>query len=132
MKLTHVSRGAARGDYDNDGDLDVAVANNGEPANLLRNDGGNRGNWLQLHLKGRGANPSAIGAKVTVKAGGLVQVDEVRSGSSYLCQNDLRLFFGLGDREVVDRVEIRWPLGRRQTLTGLGANQILAVEEPED
>ena len=132
MKPAHVSRGAARGDYDNDGDLDVAVANNGEPANLLRNDGGNRGNWLQLHLKGGGANSSAIGAKVTVKAGGLVQVDEVRSGSSYLCQNDLRLFFGLGDREVVDRVEIRWPLGRRQILTGLGANRILAVEEPAD
>ena len=126
LALRQVSRGAAMGGYDNDGDLDVVVANNNQPAALLRNDGGNAGHWLSLRLDGR-----AIGAEVRVVAGALAQLDVVRTGSSYLCQSALRPFFGLGDRERVDEVEIRWPRGTVQRLRDIAADQILTVREAD-
>lgn len=132
LQLEQVSRGSAVGDYDNDGDLDVAISNNGQSGVLLRNEGGNQNHWLALRLVGAGpslSNRSGVGACVRVEAGDLVQVDEVRSGSSYLSQEDLRLFFGLGPREQADRVEIRWPSGILQRLTGVEAGQFLTVHE---
>ena len=122
LRLKQVSRGATMGDYDNDGDLDVAVTNNNQPAVLLRNDGGNAKHWLSLQLNGGG-----VGAEVKVTAGDLVQIDVVRTGSSYMCQNALRPFFGLGDRTEVDEVEIRWANGQIQRLQNVAADQLLVI-----
>ena len=138
LALVQVSRGVAAGDYDNDGDVDLAISNNNQPAVLLRNDGGNQNRWLGLKLVGAGpplSSRDGIGARVEGAARDLVQMDEVRSGSSYLCQSDLRLYFGLGARNQADRVEIHWPSGVIQRLTAVKTNQLLTVfeaGEPED
>src|SRR5262249_57228728 len=103
------SRGAAFGDYDNDGDLDVLVLNLSDPPSLLRNDGGNAKNWIKIKLIGTQCNRTAIGARVRVVTGNHSQIDEVRSGGSVMSQSDLRLHFGLGKSQVVDLLEVRWP-----------------------
>jgi hypothetical protein len=129
-----VGRGAAFGDYDNDGDIDVLINQSHRPAVLLRNDIGNRGHFIQLDLRGRERNRFAIGARVTVESGDLVQVEEVRTESGYLSQNDLRLHFGLGDRDRVDRIEIRWPSGFVQTISGdaIVVDGITRIDEPAE
>ena len=127
---TGVGRGAAFADIDNDGDLDAFVSNNNQRGFLLRNDGGNRNHWIAVRTLGRVSNRDGIGAMVKVMSGDLVQVEEVRSGTGYLSQNDLRLYFGLGQQQKVDRVEIRWPSGIVQTLTDVEINRIHQVEEP--
>ena len=124
-----VSRGAAFGDLDNDGDVDVVVNNLDGPLTVLRNDGGNANNFLVIDLAGRKSNRSAFGARVKVVAGDLVQVDERRSGGSYLSQNDVRLHFGLEKRQKVDRVEVRWPDGGIDVLTNVAANRFITVTE---
>ncbi|HTE20810.1 MAG TPA: CRTAC1 family protein, partial [Armatimonadota bacterium] len=109
-----VHRGAAFGDYDNDGRIDVLVTNwRGEP-DLLRNVGDYGRHFMTLHLKGTRSNRSAIGAAVTVSAGGRRQMREVRSCGSYCSQGDLRLTFGLGERGTADEVTVRWPTGRTE------------------
>ncbi len=123
------SRGAAFGDIDNDGDLDVLVNNIDGPPTLLRNRGDRRHHAVMIRLIGRTSNRDGIGARVTVKAGSLVQIDEVRSGGSYLSQNDLRLHFGLGESDRVDLIEIRWPSGARQTFAHVKADRLLVIEE---
>jgi hypothetical protein len=126
----HSARGAAYCDYDNDGDLDIVVSNIDERPQLLRNDGGNRKHWLELRLiGGTRSNRDAIGALVKVRAGDFVQWDRVRTGGSYISGNDLRLHFGLGDFEVADAVEIRWPSGAVEKLERVGLNRMLTVEE---
>jgi hypothetical protein len=130
-----VSRGAAVGDYDNDGHPDILVTNNNGPAELLRNDGSAHRNWLQVELRGRGSlsgdgtNRSGIGARVRVKAGKRVQTDWVRSGSSYLSQSMLRCHFGLGSARRADWIEVTWTTGRRQRLENVPANQRVVIEE---
>ena len=131
LSVPRVSRGAAFGDLDNDGDLDIVVGDLDGPPMILRNDGGNRNNWITLELRGVRSNRLALGAHVKVVAGGVVQVDEVRSGGSYLSQNDLRLHFGLGKAERVDRVEIRWPSGKTEVLTDLATRCFYTVKEGE-
>jgi enediyne biosynthesis protein E4 len=126
-----VSRGAAFGDLDNDGDIDVVINNLDGPLTVLRNDGGNANNFLMIDLVGRKSNRSAFGARVKVTAGDLVQVDERRSGGSYLSQNDVRLHFGLEKRQKVDGVEVRWPDGAIETLTGVEANRFMIITEGE-
>ena len=126
----YIGRGAAVGDYDNDGDMDIYVANLDGPGVLLRNDGGNRNNWLTLKLVGVKSNRDAVGAWVTVKAGDLVQVGQVGAGGGYLSTKDIRLHFGLGDHPKVDEIEIRWPSGIVQNIKNVEVNRILTITEP--
>ena len=129
LALVKVSRGLAAGDIDNDGDLDLLVTNNGETADLLRNDGGNRGNAILLRLAGAGANTSAVGARVRLTTAAGTQVREVRAGSSYLSQNDLRLHFGLGAATQAARIDVLWPSGKTETLANVAAGQIVTIAE---
>jgi len=125
----HVGRGAAFGDYDNDGDVDVFIVNNGGPGVLLRNDGGNSNRWLEVRLEGTRSNRFGIGARLRLVAGGAVQMREVGAQSSYLSQNSAVEHFGLGTLDAADTLEVRWPSGAHQILVGPAANQILRVSE---
>jgi hypothetical protein len=126
----HASRGAAFGDYDNDGDIDAVIVNLGEPPTLLRNDlpSGSQ-QWLTVALTGVKSNRAAIGARVTARYGGKVQAQEVTSQGSFYSVNDPRLHFGLGAATVAD-LEIRWPNGQIQRLTQVKAGRIVEVKEP--
>ena len=125
-----VSRGTLFGDYDNDGDIDVLVTQLNDKVTLLRNENGNRNNWLRLKLIGTHSNRNGIGARVTLTLGDESQTREIHTGYSYLSSNDPRLLFGLGERTVVDRLQIRWQRGAVQILEDLSANQELVVTEP--
>ena len=129
IAIQKVSRGAAFGDIDNDGDIDIVVSNLKDSPTVLRNDGGNTGRWLGVKLVGTHGNRDAIGARVTVVSGGLTQIREVKSGSGYLSQNDLRLHFGLGNATSVDTLTVRWLCGKVQTLQNVKTNQVLVVSE---
>ncbi len=127
--VENVARGLAMADFDNDGDQDLLVTTEAGRPRLLRNDGGNRNHWLLIHLKGAHQR-DALGARVSVTANGTRQIKERQSGSSYLSSHDLRLHFGLGQATQAD-IEIRWPEGQIQTLSGVEANQILhIVQQP--
>ncbi len=127
-----VSRGAIFGDYDNDGDLDIVVTQLNQSAELLRNEGGNRRNWVRIKTVGVLSNRDGIGARVTLTVGGHSRVQEVHAGSSYQCSNDPQVFFGLGDHRTIDRLEIRWPSGVVQVLENIPANQEIVVTEDSD
>src|SRR6201999_1277317 len=103
------SRGAAFGDYDNDGDMDALILNMNDLPSLLRNEVGNKQNWIKIKLVGTKCNRTAIGARVRVITGKHVQMYEVHSGASVMSQSDLRLHFGLGKAETVDLIEVKWP-----------------------
>jgi len=122
-----VGRSLVTGDIDNDGDLDLLVTNNGGAAELLRNDGGARLPAIEVRALTRGRD--AIGARVTVMAAGETRVREVKSGSSYLGQNDLRAHIGLGQATRVDWMEIRWPDGRVERIDAPPINHIVTVGE---
>jgi hypothetical protein len=129
LAIPQPSRGAAFGDLDNDGRIDVVVENiDGKPM-VLHNEGNNHNHWITLQLIGTRSNRAAIGAKVKAVAGTLVLVDEVHSGGSYLSQNDLRIHFGLGDSSHVDRVEIRWLGGKTEVVQNLSADRFYVVRE---
>ena len=130
LEQAYAGRGAAAIDYDNDGDLDLAVTENGGPGRLFRNQGGTRNHWLQIRLVGSASNRDGIGALVTVKSGSTTQRRYRRSGSSYLSESDPRLTFGLGDATQVDRLEVRWPSGAIQVLEDVPAGRLLVVQEP--
>ena len=124
----HSSRGCAFGDFDNDGDLDILIVNMNEPPSLLRNDLPHTRHWLKLKLLGTKSNRSAIGARVLVRYGKKVQVQEVLSQSSFFSVSDNRLHFGLGDEKVAD-VEVRWPSGLEEKFKAVPADQILVLKE---
>jgi hypothetical protein len=125
-------RGMATGDFDNDGDLDVLISNNGEAPLLLRNQGGNKNSLIGLQLVATRSNPAAVGAIITWQAGGGVKRSRLKTaGGSYLSSHDPREVLGLGSAKKIDYVEIRWPSGKIDKLTNLPINTYLKVIEGE-
>jgi hypothetical protein len=122
-------RGAAFGDLDDDGDVDVVVNNVHDRPDVFRTESRNTNRWLALQLVGTTSNRSAIGARVRVTAGGRTFVDEVRGGGSYLAQNDLRIHVGLGDHAGPVRVDVRWPNGNEERFEGIAVNRIVRLTE---
>jgi enediyne biosynthesis protein E4 len=122
-------RGMALGDFDNDGDADVLTSNNGEPPLLLRNQGGNRNNWIGLQLIATKSNPAAVGAMISWQAGALKRTRLKTSGGSYLSSHDPREILGVGSATKIDFVEIRWPSGKIDKLTNLPLNSYVKVVE---
>jgi enediyne biosynthesis protein E4 len=134
--VPHVGRGLAVGDYDNDGALDLLVSNNGEYAQLLRNDGGrlsggSRNHWLGIRLIGTRSNRDAIGARLRLVSGDFTSYDQAQGGMSYCSAQDPRIHFGLGSHTHVDSLEILWPSGAREVLRNIPADQLIVVEEGE-
>jgi hypothetical protein len=129
LLLEKSSRGAAFGDYDNDGDIDVLVINMNDRPTLLRNDTARTAHWITLRLVGVKSNRDGLGARVRIDAGGKRQTTEVRGDGSYLSHSDTRAHFGLGAATRVDRVEIRWPSGLVETATGLAADRFYVARE---
>jgi enediyne biosynthesis protein E4 len=127
--LKKPSRSLSAADIDNDGDLDLLIGNVGQTADLLRNDGGNISNSLSIRTIGSKSNRDGIGARLKLTVGGKVLIQEVRAGSSYLSQSDLRVHFGMDKAPRADRLEIRWPSGAVDVLQDIEANQILTVTE---
>ena len=124
-----VARGAAYGDFDRDGDLDILISTNNGPAFLYRNDGGNRNHWLQLKLVGTRSNHSALGAVAVIESASGKQSQTVHSGSSYCSQSDLALTFGLGGDETVKNIDIAWPSGHKDKMSNVKSNQFLTIRE---
>jgi len=129
IQTASVTRGMAAGDYDNDGDLDIVLNNNGGAPQLLRNDGGNANHWLEILLVGTKSNRDGIGARVQVTVGDRVLADQRKGGMSYQSAQDPRLHFGLGSRTKVDAIEVRWPSAAVSRLTGVAADRVLTIEE---
>ncbi len=125
----YVGRGTAFGDYDNDGDVDIFVVNNNGPGILLRNEGGNANNWLNITLMGIKSNSQAVGAKLRLTASGFTQIRQVGSQGSYCSQNSLTQHFGLGNLTHIDTLEIIWPSGTRQQFNNLTSNQSIKITE---
>ncbi len=130
----YVGRGATYGDYDNDGDLDLLVINLNDTPKLLRNDGGNKNNWLTIQARLPGNKSDAFGARITVTVGALKQLRDLVPVTGYLSQADPRCHFGLGNAVKADTVEIRWPNKQTTILRNVKANQILTViqESPDE
>jgi len=129
FKEKRAGRGVAFGDLDNDGDVDIVINNLDGAPQILRNDGGNTNNSVLIKLVGVKSNRDGIGARVKVMSGDLMQLDEVRSGESYISQNDLRLHFGLEKRTKINLIEIRWPSGVTDKVTNANVNKILTIKE---
>jgi enediyne biosynthesis protein E4 len=130
LQQAMVGRGAAYGDYDADGDLDLLLTSNNGPARLIRNDGGNQNNLLRIKAVGTSSNRDGIGAKITLKVTDQIKLwNVVKTGSSYCSQSELPLTFGLGKAEKVVGIEILWPSGRVEAIADVNANQSLVVQE---
>ena len=124
-----VARGAAHADYDRDGDLDILITTNHGPARLLRNDGGNRNNWIAVKVEGTKSNRSGLGAIIRLRSASGKQWQAVRSGSSYCSQSDLTQTFGLGADPEVQALEVEWPSGARDRVEGIAVNQRIRIVE---
>ena len=115
--------------FKHDGDVDLLLMNAGEPPVLLRNDGGNRNNWLGIKLVGTKSNRDGIGTLVTVKAGTMRRTKQLLGGTSYCSASDLRLLFGLGNNQKIEEVDVRWPSGLTTTLKDVAINHYLTIRE---
>ena len=124
-----VGRGLAVGDFDNDGDLDVAVLNRGDYPQVLRNDGGNAHNWLTVKLVGTKSARDGTGAALKLTSEGRTQVEQAKGGMSYMSAHDLRIHFGLGKRKTIESLEISWLSGTVDKLANVPINQIITVKE---
>jgi hypothetical protein len=129
LAVPHSSRGAAFGDFDDDGDIDILVVNMNEIPSLYRNDGGNMNHWIRFTLEGTESNRDAIGARVEIVSGGRTQTAEVGSGGSYLSHDDMRVHFGLGTADAVESVRIHWPSGRVEEYPGMEADREVRIRE---
>jgi hypothetical protein len=128
VTAAHASRGAAFGDFDNDGDIDVLILNLNEPPSLLRNDVSGGNHWVKVKLIGVKSNRSAIGARITAHYGGKMQAQEVMAQASFYSANDLRVHFGLGAAQTVD-LDIRWPNGTIEKIANAPIDRLLTVKE---
>ena len=128
VAAAHTSRGCAFGDFDNDGDVDIVVANMNEPPSLLRNDVSGGGHWLKVLLVGTQSNRSAIGARVTARYGGRTQAQEVTAQSSFYSVNDRRLHFGMGAASAAE-LSVRWPRGAVENIGAVDADQLVVIRE---
>ena len=131
LNVEKSSRGHAFADIDNDGDLDVAIVNIDDTPTLLRNDGGNENNWLNVQLKGSDYNSQAIGARAIAYVGLTAQLREVRAGTGYISHDDIRLHFGLGRVDQLDSLSIRWPDRREKMFYNIKANQFITIHPPK-
>lgn len=129
MKKRYSGRGLAMGDYDNDGDEDFLIVQNGRPPVLLRNEGGSQNNWVGLQLSGTASNRDGVGARITLTAGDLKVVRQIVGGSSYLSAHDPRLIIGIGERRKVDSIEIRWPSGAVDKIKDVNINRYSSFKE---
>ena len=129
LQEQRASRGAAFGDLDNDGHIDVVVGDLDRDRQFLEMSGGDGNHWITLELAAVKGNPLAIGARVKINAGGITQTEEIRSGGSYLSQNDLRVHFGLGKAVKADSIEIRWNSGAVEVLKDVAADKFYSVLE---
>ncbi|MHC4103382.1 MAG: CRTAC1 family protein [Planctomycetota bacterium] len=129
MKVKLSSRGAGLDDLDNDGDIDVVILNSRREPTILRNDSPSKGHWLQVRLRGVKTNRDGIGAHVKVVAGDLMLLDEVHSGRGYQSHFGMRLHFGLGSRDRIDRIEVRWIGGGIDVFEDIAVDQLLTLTE---
>jgi hypothetical protein len=132
LQQLRVTRGAAFADFDGDGGLDVIITTNHGRAVLLRNDGGNRNQWLAVHLIGTKSNRQGLGAKLTIMAGGKSAYREYGVGTSYLSQSTPDAWFGLGQSDRAESLAVIWPSGTRQEFSNLPANRTLIITEGQE
>ena len=129
MNVKLSSRGAGFDDLDNDGDIDVVILNSRREPTILRNDSPSKGHWIQVRLRGTKSNRDGVGAQVKVVAGDLKLVDEVHSGRGYQSHYGMRLHFGLGKREKIDRIEVRWIGTRTDVFKNVTVDRLVTLTE---
>jgi len=129
LKVKLCSRGSGTDDLDNDGDIDVVILNSRREPTILRNDSPSKGHWIQVRLRGTKSNRDGVGAQVKVVAGDLSLIDEVHSGRSYQSHYGTRLHFGLGNREKIDRIEVRWIGSRMDVFRNITVDRLVTLTE---